>query len=386
MIFLQIKMLQQIFLLNPVYVTLFWSILLNLRSKTASPTRLLLGKFMLVAFVVYVSHFVYYSELYSIYFFLDPVYQLASLLVFPLYHIYIRRITVDNAITWKKHLKYFITPVILTLLYLFGMMVTPVSVLKLWQHNRDMAFEGLQMQYLSFIYILIRILFVLQVVAVLIMNVKLIKVYGDKAQQYFSDFYDASSFPLKMQNFAMIFTGVSSITIALMGRDYFEGNFIALGIVSFIFSSMLFIIGYIGARQKTINAPSGDQLKNADTFDQSDRASVEKNILPRLIELFEVQHVYLNENLNIVDVANAIGTNRTYISNLINKKFNQNFSTFVNSYRIRELEKCIVEHPDATNFQLAELCGFSSTDTLKRVVKNFTGGSVTDLKQKTERF
>ena len=88
----------------------------------------------------------------------------------------------------------------------------------------------------------------------------------------------------------------------------------------------------------------------------------------------------MNENLNIMDIANLTGTNRTYISHLINQYYQQNFCTFVNTFRIKEVKSYIKSDPTCTNNILAEKCGFSSTDSLKRVVKNLTGMTVTELK------
>jgi transcriptional regulator GlxA family with amidase domain len=52
----------------------------------------------------------------------------------------------------------------------------------------------------------------------------------------------------------------------------------------------------------------------------------------------------------------------------------------VNNFRVEEVKRVILKDPSATNQILAEKCGFSSADSLKRVIKNMTGMSVTELK------
>ena len=69
-----------------------------------------------------------------------------------------------------------------------------------------------------------------------------------------------------------------------------------------------------------------------------------------------------------MDVVEAVGTNRTYISLIINQQYNQNFCSFVNNYRIIELEKIVQEDPEILNEVLSERCGFGSVNSMKRAV------------------
>jgi YesN/AraC family two-component response regulator len=117
------------------------------------------------------------------------------------------------------------------------------------------------------------------------------------------------------------------------------------------------------------------------TNEEQVQLEISNNLLiNKIIHLFEKQRIYLNESLTIVDLANLTGTNRTYISHIINQHYHQNFCTFVNNFRVEEVKRNIIKEPSATNQILAESCGFSSADSLKRVIKNMTGMSVTELK------
>jgi len=91
--------------------------------------------------------------------------------------------------------------------------------------------------------------------------------------------------------------------------------------------------------------------------------------------------MYLNSQLNILDVAKAVGTNRSYISAIINQQYNQNFCSFVNAYRIEELHKIYAENPYSTNEMLVECCGFGSVSSLKRAVFSKTDLSFVEWKK-----
>jgi AraC-like DNA-binding protein len=53
----------------------------------------------------------------------------------------------------------------------------------------------------------------------------------------------------------------------------------------------------------------------------------------------------------------------------------------VNRYRLEELQQSIREHPEYTSNTLAELCGFGSTDSLKRAVRTSFGMSYSEWRK-----
>jgi hypothetical protein len=118
-----IPMFKDILLLNPVYVTLFWAVVLNFYSNDKHAPKVFLGKFMLVAFVIYLSHLLYFSGQIYIYRYLDSLYTWASMLVFPLYHIYVRLLTTEKKFSFADHGKFLILPTLVFLLHLTGVLL-----------------------------------------------------------------------------------------------------------------------------------------------------------------------------------------------------------------------------------------------------------------------
>jgi len=76
--------------------------------------------------------------------------------------------------------------------------------------------------------------------------------------------------------------------------------------------------------------------------------------------------IYLNKDLRIWELAKKIGTNRSYLSQIINTDYGQNFSTFVNSYRALHAENLQKSRPDLTKADIADLSGFGSWKSWKR--------------------
>lgn len=80
----------------------------------------------------------------------------------------------------------------------------------------------------------------------------------------------------------------------------------------------------------------------------------------QLTTLFEVEKVYLKSTLTLNEVVQMLGTNRTYISNLVNNEFNLSFYQFVNKYRISETIRIFSENPTLPHNEIAEKVGFNS--------------------------
>lgn len=85
----------------------------------------------------------------------------------------------------------------------------------------------------------------------------------------------------------------------------------------------------------------------------------------QLEKLFTVDKVYLEPRLRLVDLAQKLGTNRTYLSNFFNKERQTTFYEYVNGYRISHSETLLTT-TDYTLDVVAELSGFNSLSTFRR--------------------
>ena len=109
----------------------------------------------------------------------------------------------------------------------------------------------------------------------------------------------------------------------------------------------------------------------------------EKNSSPLLEQLqhyFETKKPYLIPELKIFDVARALGTNRTYISDLLNNEMDTNFNNFVNRYRVMEAKRLLNNGVNPSNTrEIATRCGFNSYPTFFRAIKEISGMSPSDF-------
>lgn len=99
-----------------------------------------------------------------------------------------------------------------------------------------------------------------------------------------------------------------------------------------------------------------------------------------LHKYMEDEMAFLQPDISIEKVSAHLGTNRFYISRLVNVEQAMSFRDYVNSLRINYAKKYMTEHPDATQEQIAEECGFSSASYFNRKFKQTTGLSPQDWK------
>lgn len=103
-----------------------------------------------------------------------------------------------------------------------------------------------------------------------------------------------------------------------------------------------------------------------------------------LLEYMGKEQPYLNYDVSLNSLAQALGTNSKYLSYLINKEFDSNFSSFINNYRIEKAKKLLsnAENDIYTIETIAEMTGFKSKSAFNTAFKKFT--SLTPSKYKLE--
>lgn len=98
-----------------------------------------------------------------------------------------------------------------------------------------------------------------------------------------------------------------------------------------------------------------------------------REIIEKLDELLRKEKLYTKCDLSLNEIAEILGTNRTYVSVGINSFYKKNFSSYLNTYRWDELQNTIQEDDLISNKELATKCGFGSVDSMKRIIKQETG-------------
>ena len=159
----------------------------------------------------------------------------------------------------------------------------------------------------------------------------------------------------------------------------------------------VFFLAYFSLQQKEVFSFNADEIKdlsqiivakNDDSIEKKKRLNDLQLIAlnEKLIALINTEKPFLENDLNLPHLAARIGASSNETSYLINKIYNQNFYTFINTYRVEEAKELLSSgtYQKLNILGIAYQSGFNSKTTFNTTFKKFTGQSPTDfVKQKS---
>ena len=116
-------------------------------------------------------------------------------------------------------------------------------------------------------------------------------------------------------------------------------------------------------------------------FQMHDQVSFYGDKARRLNELMENQQLFLQPDLSMATLAAELGTNRTYLSNLINQYLHTTFTSYVNSFRVRYAKSLLMTTNDSIE-DIYPACGFQSRTTFWRAFAQMVGCTPKEFRRK----
>lgn len=171
-----------------------------------------------------------------------------------------------------------------------------------------------------------------------------------------------------------------------------QRNFYVVLSLLIIFLILLATILSWSRKQKRINLAIVNQIKGAQKREdilkekiqilegkkrQNESETVNRT-LQKIIEDIEVlmkeTKLYRDPNLTRDSLAEALGTNSTYLSKAISDNFRLNFNQFINSYRLKEAQDILSDVEDDTPIKnIGRMVGFNSSTSFYNNFKEATG-------------
>jgi AraC-like DNA-binding protein len=371
-------MLLDFSIFTPLYVSLTWAFILILSSK-ANRARSVLGVFMLVVALIFLSHVVYFHRLKHIYLHFDLMFVFGSLCVFPTYYLYIKLLTYKSHIE-KSEIRHFLPAI--------GMLVA-VSIAYLYMTTDEKAmyinnylygigkFKDapfiIQVQ-LSLGYLL-QLLYFAQIVLSFIKIRQFVTNYNHRIANFYSNLENKTLEWPKLILYSFAVSSVFTIITNFLGRAFFDKSPLILLITCLAYSVLLFILGYLGYMQNhTVKDYEDDntlEIVNEPTINENEAEKASHRKLKNQIHrLFHKEQIYKNPELKISDIACKLNTNRTYISNFINSEYGCSFSTYVNQHRINAAKELLREEKNR-NFSLEHISGQVGFGSLHSFMRAF---------------
>jgi len=155
----------------------------------------------------------------------------------------------------------------------------------------------------------------------------------------------------------------------------------------------IFYLGYFGLKQGHIISSHPDSTspsplpqpkskpESATKYQRSGLKEEEAQIhAETLIQYITSEKPYTQSRLSIQDLAKALDIPARHLSQALNEHLGQTFYDFINSYRVEEFKKRIV-NPHYKNYTLLSIaldCGFNSKSSFNRIFKNIEGCTPTE--------
>ncbi|NLX67383.1 MAG: AraC family transcriptional regulator [Bacteroidales bacterium] len=377
--------LQGFFIVMPMFISLFWAILLLLDKKTNIPKRYLAFFFFLSTISYFVCALFFYGER-KLFVFWDNIYLFTSLAAYPLFYNYIRVVTKDESLPLKRIL--LLVPALCMAIFSFWLYfsMTPQEMsiyfekIVCRQPEKNGIFSPLlQLQQLKLH--LFKVVFTLQVMVTLYCSHKQIKQYNNRIKKSCSSSCNKQLSPINQLFYLFLAGSIISLITYFVGGEYLFERSWSIALTALLHSIFLFAIGFIGFYQNDIIVEFNRDLQATDITDTEKSAegfeikSTKQRYLQQLDQLMQEEQLFKNPDIKITDIVVMLGSNRTYVSQLINEEKGVNFREWINRYRVEYVKELMMD-PEQSHLSIiaiAEMAGFSSKSTFYRVFKNQCG-------------
>jgi len=183
----------------------------------------------------------------------------------------------------------------------------------------------------------------------------------------------------------IIYAAIWAAALAMIIGVRFETRPVALTgqIVFFLIALNTFATGYRALLQSEIflgPAESGPGRRYERSSLTPENAEIYKM---RLLERMERERSYLDPEITLPKLAQALDIPVAHLSRVINELLGRNFYEFINRYRVEEAKRRLAG-PDAGREKLIAVgldCGFNSLATFNRVFKELTGRTPSDFRK-----
>ena len=329
--------------------------------------------FMLTATLLYVGHYIYFHRAVDLLPLSDILYVSANLTVYPLYLIYIIRLTSKwRAVYWLMLLPGLLAIMATGTGYIFMTDEEDrMFVHNYLYHNSQTGLTDMAL-FQAYIRQFCKLVFAIEVIATVVIGSMMIRRYDRMVDEFYADTDDKSMRNIQSILYLVLTIAVLSFIVNIIGRARFTDHEIILTTTSLMFSALLFAIGYEGLHRhfSIIDMRTNkEQVSNDDSAALKD--AVNRSMTERIIALVENDKIYLQPDLKLDDVAQMMHTNRTYIYQAVNQQMGISFNEFINRYRIAHAKRLMASDPTLSMNDVALQSGFASLSSFYRNMKKY---------------
>ncbi|MGM0650280.1 MAG: helix-turn-helix domain-containing protein [Bacteroidota bacterium] len=149
---------------------------------------------------------------------------------------------------------------------------------------------------------------------------------------------------------------------------------------------LTFVLGFFGIKQEKQqieNNPAALNNHNSLSLNENDKKQIEQ----KLLAYMQQEKPYLKSDLRIDTLAQALKTNRSYLSLVIKDMSGLNFCNFINKYRVEEFIRIYLQSKNHNKYNIqgiASKIGFRSKSSFYHAFRKFKSTTPIEYIKKSE--
>jgi len=310
----------------------------------------------------------------------------ASVLIyFPLLYLYIKNIEAPKRFTSFTNYIHFV-PALLYLLFLLPIFNLKINNPELFDNEIERIYNR-EVRYYDIIFdIFFTCMASVQVITYLSLIYLTKRRYHQKLKQNYSE---VDSKMLKWIDYLIVFIVVLSLVFYIISYGYHLSNYAFSIISDLIFLCIIVYVGIHGLKQKEPYSSglhqANDKSAGVNTSYKTEKLSIEQKIdLKNMLkELMETERLYLNHEIQLIEIANKLNTSKNKISQVLNEDLGINFYNYINSMRIEAACQMLnnKEYDILTLEGISEKAGFKSKTSFNQSFKSMKGKTPSEYRK-----
>lgn len=342
-------MLKTIICFTPFLICLLWCISFLLQYKRNDSAKRHLTLFLATCVVLYFCHALYFTT--GLTEWMDSLWTLCSLSVYPLFYYYIRHLT--NTKDPDRRLLWWLMPGVVIAI---AKMVFPGDA-------ADVARKVLNMT---------------QIITVCVLGFRRLRQFDKELADVYADAEGKDTSAVKALLLCFVLLSLSSVIANFLGREYFSEGTWQIAVIAIPFTALLYACGFIGfTRDFTAEQYATDSVSNEPETTSAPLAKSQEEVelAGRIDELMCERRFFLTQDIKIGDLSKELGVCRTYVSSCINNVSGMSFSDYINKQRI-EYAKTLLSRRDVSKLaEIAEESGYTNEQSFYRNFRKFEGNT-----------
>ena len=234
-------------------------------------------------------------------------------------------------------------------------------------------------------------LFLVLILVYIYRSIYIVRQYKQRLKYYFSDVEKIRliwlSFFLAGASVFVVLLIILLLRIKDLRVNYVNSGHVL--VILIVYLATIYISTFLTIRYPEIFSRS----ENSDLPEAGDRApkyeklrlddDIRLQYMEELMQYMKVHKPYLRDSLTLRELADLVKIPHHHLSIIINTGLNQNFYMFINTYRVDEARKMLVDpqYRDVNILNIAFNSGFNSKTTFNTVFKQVTGMTPTEFRK-----